>query len=139
METIQQQLNILAMQNQIHRQKLMQFIQDLKGKIFQVCWIKKDGTHRCANVRLGVRKHLKGTGKSPAKNTNGYITVYLMWSMDGDTFKAESGYRSLNLETITSIQADNIFYGIYPSPINKSVDLSVTTIEQPDNILALSA
>ena len=62
-----------------------------------------------------------------------------MWSMDGDTFKAESGYRSLNLETITSIQADGIFYGIYPSPINKSIDLSITTIEQPDNLIALSA
>ena len=127
------------MENRIHRQKLIQFIQGVKGKIFQVCWIKKDGTHRCANVRLNVRKYLKGTGESPAKNTNGYITVYLMWSMDGDTFNAESGYRSLNLETITSIQAEGIFYGVYPSPISKTVDLSITTIKQPDNLLALSA
>ena len=116
----------------------MQFIQGLKGKIFQVCWIKKDGTHRCANVRLSVHKHLKGTGKSPAKNTNGYITVYLMWSMDGDTFNAESGYRSLNLETITSIQAQGKCYWVYPAPISKSVDLSFTTIEY-DNLIALNA
>lgn len=62
-----------------------------------------------------------------------------MWSLDGDSFKAESGYRLLNLETITSISTDNKCYWIYPSPISKSVDLSITTIEQPDNVLALSA
>lgn len=123
----------------LNRQKLLQFIKSLRGQIFQVCWIKKDGTHRCANVRLGVHNKRKGTGKSPAKSDNSYITVYLMWSMDGDTFKAETGYRLLNLDTITSIQANGLQYFVHPEPIVSSIDLSFSHEEQPDNIVALSA
>lgn len=123
----------------LHRQKLLQFIQGLRGRIFQVCWIKKDGTHRCANVRLGVHSKLKGTGKSPSTDKNSYITVYLMWSMDGDTFKAEHGYRCLNLATITSIQVNNTYYQVTPDPIVSNVDLSISTLSQPDNLVRLAS
>jgi len=62
-----------------------------------------------------------------------------MWSMDGDTFKAEKGYRLLNLDTITSIQAKGLHYEIHPEPIVSSIDLSLSHEEQPNNVVALSA
>ena len=125
------------MQYIIHRSKLMMFIQSIKGKIVHVKWYKKDGSLRSANVRTGVYQKLKG-GAGSAKSTNSYITVYLMWQMDGASFKAESGYRNLNLNTISSITYNNYTYEITPQPILNTIDLSLTTDTVPDNLLQLA-
>lgn len=109
-------------------------LQSIKGKIIHVKWYKKDNSLRSANVRTGVYQKLKG-GKSPAKNNNSYITVYLMWQMDGPYFKAESGYRNLNLNTISSIAFEGNTYEITPKPILNTIDLSLTTDTVPDNLL----
>ena len=118
----------------MHRTKLLQIIQELRGQIFSVCWIKKNGDERCANVRLGVTKYLKG-GQSPANAGNSFLPVFLMWSMDGDTFRSESGYRMLNLNTIRSINGTQVT----PDPIFNDIDLTTTTKEQPNNLIAISA
>tara|TARA_A200000113_G_C8758953_1_gene320430 strand:- start:286 stop:645 length:360 start_codon:yes stop_codon:yes gene_type:complete len=119
----------------MHRTKLLQIIQELRGQIFNVCWVKKNGDERCANVRLGVTKHLKG-GKSPANASNSFIPVFLMWNMDGNTFRSESGYRMLNLNTIRSINGTRVT----PDPIFNEIDLTTTTTkEQPNNLIAISA
>lgn len=118
----------------MHRTKLLQIIQELRGQIFSVCWTKQNGDERCANVRLGVTKHLKG-GQSPANAGNSFIPVFLMWSMDGDTFKAEKGYRMLNLNTIRSINGTQVT----PDPIFNDIDLTTTTKKQPNNLIAISA
>ena len=118
----------------MHRTKLLQIIQELRGQIFHVCWIKKNGDERCANVRLGVTKHLK-SGQSPANAGNSFIPVFLMWSMNGDTFRAESGYRMLNLNTIRSINGTQVT----PDPIFNDIDLTTTTKNVTDNIIAISA
>ena len=118
----------------MHRTKLLQVIEQMGGQIFHVCWIKKNGDERCANVRLGVTKHLKG-GQSPANPSNSFIPVFLMWSMDGDTFNAERGYRLLNLNTIRSINRTQVT----PDPIFNDIDLTTTTKEQPNNLIAISA
>ena len=118
----------------MHRTKLLQIIQELRGQIFSVCWIKKNGDERCANVRLGVTKHLKG-GQSPANAGNSFIPVFLMWSMDGNTFNAEAGYRMLNLNTIRSINGKCVT----PDPIFNEIDLTTTTQDVTDNIIAISA
>ena len=63
------------------------------GKIFTVTFIKKDGTIRELNGRLGVIKHLKGG--SSTLNPEEYITVY--------DLKAE-GYRAINKATILDVK-----------------------------------
>jgi len=118
----------------MHRTKLLQILNQMRGQIFSVCWIKKNGDERCANVRLGVTKHLKG-GQSPANAGNSFIPVFLMWSMDGNTFQGESGYRMLNLNTIRSINGTRVT----PDPIFNDIDLTTTTQKQPDNLIAISA
>lgn len=68
-----------------------------QGKFFTVVFVKKDGTTRVMNCRLGVTKHLKG-GVSTL-NPSEFLTVYDM--------QAE-GYRAINLSTIVSITCGGI-------------------------------
>lgn len=63
------------------------------GKIFTVTFIKKDGSLRVLNGRLGVTKHLKG-GLSTL-NPLEYITVYDLQS---------KGYRAINRSTIIDVK-----------------------------------
>lgn len=63
------------------------------GKIFSVEFIKKDGTKRLMNCRLGVTKHLKG-GNSTL-NADKFITVYDLQS---------KGYRAIDKQTIISVK-----------------------------------
>lgn len=63
------------------------------GKIFTVEFIKKDGTLRTLNGRLGVTKHLKG-GTSTL-NPNTYITVFDLKT---------KAYRAVNKFTILSVK-----------------------------------
>ena len=63
------------------------------GKIFTVEFLKKDGSIRFLNGRLGVTKHLKG-GVSTL-NPNKYITVYDLQS---------KAYRAINKATILSVK-----------------------------------
>jgi len=67
------------------------------GKFFTVTFIKKDGSARIMNCRLGVTKHLKG-GVSTL-NPEQYLTVY--------DVKAK-GYRAVNLATIISVECGGI-------------------------------
>lgn len=62
------------------------------GKFVTVTFIKKDGTHRVMNCRLGVTKALKG-GTSTL-NPQQYITVYDMQA---------KAYRAINRDTIVAI------------------------------------
>lgn len=114
------------MQYQISRSKIDQFIKTLNGKIFNVCWTKQTGELRCANVRTSVRKGVKGTGKSGVNNNNSYIVVYLMWNMDGQTFKAEKGHRYLNIDTIEYISVNGIHYTVIPEAIVEFHDTTTT-------------
>ena len=63
------------------------------GKIFSVEFIKKDGTKRLMNCRLGVTKHLKGG--SSTLDPEKYITVYDLQS---------AGYRAINVDTIITLK-----------------------------------
>lgn len=118
----------------MHRTKLIEILRSLGGQIFNVCWIKKDGTERCANARLNVIKGTKG-GTSSAKPTNSYMVIYLMWNMQGNTFLAEDGYRMLNLNTIRSINGNRVT----PDPIFTDIDLTTTDKNVQDNLIAISA
>ena len=109
----------------ISRTKLIQQIYSLKHKIFSVCWLKKTGEVRCANARTGVKQFVRGTGKSKSLSKNSMLTVYLMWTMNGQSFQAESGYRSLNLDSVKWIKMGGVHYEVTPEPI---VDFHDTTI-----------
>lgn len=63
------------------------------GKIMTIKFIKKDGSLRVMNCRLGVTKHLKG-GISTL-DPNKFITVY--------DLKSE-GYRAINKESILDVK-----------------------------------
>jgi hypothetical protein len=114
------------MQPVISRSKLLSIIAQLKGKIFNVCWTKKSGELRCANVRQYVKSKKVGTGKGIAKNANSYLTVYLMWNQQGNTFLAESGYRVINLDTVEYITFGGTVYKVIPSAITAFYDTTVT-------------
>ena len=62
------------------------------GKIMTVKFVKKDGSLRVMNCRLGVTKHLKG-GTSTL-NPDKFITVY--------DLKSE-GYRAIDKDTILEV------------------------------------
>lgn len=63
------------------------------GKIMTVKFIKKDGSLRVMNCRLGVTKHLKGG--SSTLNPDKFITVY--------DLKSE-GYRAIDKESILDVK-----------------------------------
>jgi len=63
------------------------------GKIFSVEFIKKDGSVRLMNCRLGVTKHLKGGAST--LDPNKFITVYDLQS---------KGYRAIDKKTILNVK-----------------------------------
>lgn len=77
------------MENQLSIEKIL----NSNGKIFTVTFIKKDGSIRELNGRLGVTKHLKG-GISTL-NPDKFITVY--------DLKTQA-YRAVNKFTILSVK-----------------------------------
>lgn len=71
---------------------LENFIEQTKGRFFTVTFIKKDGTQRTLNGRVGVTKHLKG---SVSRAGDQYITVFDV---------KNGGYRSVNKDTVKEIK-----------------------------------
>ena len=130
----------------MHRQKLLELLKSFGGKIFWVQYIKKDGTFRNDNVRLSVRRHVKGTGKSPSKPTNDIVTAYRMFTQCGDSFAGYSDddkrnqYFCLKLSRIVSVKCGGKFYHVTPSPIEEEpIDLFDSAHVTDDNIISISA
>ena len=88
----------------INRTKVTDFMRGLKGRAAGVCFIKKDGSFRTMNARLGVTAGLKGGRKTVGLIHDPYLTV---WSFN------DQGYRTINLETLRFIQADGEKYVVY--------------------------
>jgi hypothetical protein len=85
----------------IGRDELMQKIRDTKGEFFTVTFVKKDGTTRTMNARLGVKKYLKGGELRYDASQKGLLPVF-------DAQKGE--YRMINIPTITSANIGNEQY-----------------------------
>lgn len=64
-------------------------------QIFTVEFIKKDGTLRVMNARMGVKKGVKGVGMSYNPHERGMIVVYDM---------QKGAFRMVNVETIVKIR-----------------------------------
>ena len=60
-----------------------------------------------------------------------------MPKMLGNTFHHESGYRSVNLETIKEISINGEHFTIDPEPITKTVNLSMTNKPTADNLVPI--
>lgn len=73
------------------------FINSIGGRFFTVDYIKKDGTIRTINGRTGVIKYLKG-GVCGNQNIECLITYSIK----------DKGYRTINVDTITGIRANNM-------------------------------
>ena len=87
----------------IDKETAKELIKDTKGKIFTVTFIKKGGSVRVLNGRLGVTKHLKGgtLGYDPIEK--GLIPV---WDIK------VKGYRVININTITNLKIGKKEYDI---------------------------
>jgi len=127
----------------MHRQKLLQLLKSFGSKIFWVKYIKVDGTYREDNVRLSVRKHVKGTGKSPSKPTNDLITAYRMFNISGHEFTgynpSNKQYFSLKLSNIVQVKCGGHTYKIVPEPICDLIDLSDSFTTVDNNVISISA
>lgn len=82
--------------------KLEEVIEQSNGKILTVTFIKKDGTERVLNGRLGVTSHLKG-GVSTVDHQR-YINIFDMQA---------GGYRNINRDTIKSVRVGGVEYKKY--------------------------
>jgi len=87
---------------EINRNKAVEVIKATNGGFFTATFIKKDGTVRTMNGRLGVAKDLKGVGSTVARPDTPYITVY----------ESKGQYRVLNLNTLTEIHANHEIYKV---------------------------
>ena len=73
-------------------------IKATKGKFFTVTFIKKDGTKRVMNCRLGVKAYLRGGELPYNPESKNLIPVYDIGA---------KGYRMINVNTITDIKIGN--------------------------------
>ena len=76
---------------------LSKVIECSEGRFFTVEFVKKDGSTRILNGRLGVEKYLKG-GDCTIDRTK-FVIVYDVQS---------KGYRAVNRETILSVRIDGV-------------------------------
>jgi len=76
---------------------LASMIEQSNGKMLTVTFIKKDGTQRVLNGRLGVKKYAKGTDFK--KSSVDTITIYDV---------KNKGYRSVNRDSIVAIRCNGI-------------------------------
>lgn len=87
----------------ITKEEAKALIKGTKGKFFTVTFIKKDGTTRVMNARLGVRAYLKGGELPYDPEEKGLIPVFDVQI---------KRYRMVNTQTIIEIKLGNIIYKV---------------------------
>lgn len=87
-----------------------ELIFDTGGKFFTVTFIKKDGSERVMNARLGVKKYLKGGELKFNPSEMGLIPVYDMGA---------KGYRMVNTNTIKNLKIGKNEY-VIPTAVSES-------------------
>lgn len=90
-------MNIITIEN------AAKLIKSTNGRIFSASFVKKDGSSREMTCRLGVKKHLKGGELAYDPSEYDLMTVFDL---------QKNQYRMINLDTITSITVDGIFYSV---------------------------
>jgi hypothetical protein len=87
----------------ISKEEAKRLIKETNGKFFTVTFIKKDGSVRVMNARLGVKAYLKGGELPYDPASKGLIPVYDVKTGD---------YRMVNVNTITSLKIGNNEYQV---------------------------
>lgn len=67
---------------------------DKKGRLFKVEFVKKDGSLRTMRARLGLKRNLKGKGRTFDPIAKGLLGVW----------EANNNYRMINLNTVRSLK-----------------------------------
>ena len=94
---------------------MRKLITDSKGKVFVVEFIKKDGSLRRMNCRLGVKIGVTGEGMSYDPKEFDLIPVYDMQKVD-ENFNEKAGketagaFRMINLQTIKYLKINGKEY-----------------------------
>lgn len=85
----------------LYRKLLMEgFIKEAKsGKIFTVTFVKKDGTVRTMNARMGVKRGVTGKGMKYDPLEKGLVPVYDM---------QKGAFRMINFESVLSIKMNGL-------------------------------
>jgi hypothetical protein len=82
-------------------QTLRNLIASSQGRFFTATFIRKDGTVRVMNARLGVRS---SSGSQPTTaGFEHYLTVY-------DVKK--NGYRTINLNTVSEVKVNGVTFKV---------------------------
>ena len=87
----------------ISSEEAKNLIKATNGKFFTVTFIKKDGTERVMNARLGVKVYLRGGQLAYDAESKGLVPVY-----DVKT----GGYRMVNINTITHLKIGKNEYDV---------------------------
>ena len=87
--------------NTITTDQAKKIIYDNNCKIFNVEFIKKDGTHRLMTARLEVKKGVKGVGLNFDPSQHNLITVYDM---------RKQAHRMINCNNLISLSANKQKY-----------------------------
>ena len=70
------------------------------GRIFNVKFIKADGSERSMLARTGVHKNLKGNPRYNPADHN----LFVVWSM------RDHNYRSIKIDRIVEVKANGVLY-----------------------------
>lgn len=81
--------------------EMLKKIQDSNGRIMNIVFIKKDGTRRSMNCRLGVRKGVTGKGMRYYLILKGLLIVFDM---------GKNNFRTVNLKTIQRVKVSGKEY-----------------------------
>lgn len=76
-------------------------IENTRGRFFTVLVLKRDGTVRAINGRVGVKKHLKG-GVVP----NGHVATLKDMLVVYDV--KEKGYRAINKHNVLAVRVNKV-------------------------------
>jgi len=85
----------------ISRKDILHLLEQNKGNVFSVVFLKKDGSIRHMTCRFGVKKHLKGGELKFNPIERSLLVVFDM---------QKESYRMINLETISNINMKGVEY-----------------------------
>ena len=81
--------------------EMVKMIKSTKGRFFSCTFIKKDGSKRVMNGRIGCHKGVKGTGRKFQKEN--LVTVF-----DAQA----SSYRMVNVDTMLTFKCGNFSWSV---------------------------
>ena len=87
----------------INRFKVSEFLRSLRGRAAGVYWVKKDGSLRVSNCRLGVNR-TKGGTKTVGLDHDKYLTY---WDFN------RQNYRVIDLSSVIKIRANGEMHYIH--------------------------